>query len=167
MVSRGRDNFSLDSSLNCITFSPDGNFLTSRGREVSCFRRSSYTNCSVFSPKWNFFINRELWSHKLQILALAKPMGWHHIWIVRFAFGRLIVARSLPSVRWRKHFVLQMLFLVFYEFWCWLMDMAVGESENDFVFQMDQMNAGMVTWSPDGQQLAVLTRYLPFSFISW
>ena len=33
-VSRGRDNFSLDSSLNCITFSPDGNFLTSRGREV-------------------------------------------------------------------------------------------------------------------------------------
>ena len=38
--------------------------------------------------------------------------------------------------------------------------MAVGESEIDFVFQMDQMNAGMVTWSPDGQQLAVLTRYL-------
>ena len=54
-----------------------------------------------------------------------------------------------------------MLFLVFYEIWGWLMDMAVGESENDFVFQMDQMNAGMVTWSPDGQQLAVLTRYLP------
>ena len=53
-----------------------------------------------------------------------------------------------------------MLFLVFYEFWCWLKDMAVGESENDFVFQMNQMNAGMVTWSPDGQQLAVLTRYL-------
>ena len=41
-----------------------------------------------------------------------------------------------------------------------LVDMAVGESENDFMFQMDQMNAGMVTWSPDGQQLAVLTRYL-------
>ena len=37
----------------------------------------------------------------------------------------------------------------------------MGESENDFVFQMDQMNAGMVAWSPDGQQLAVLTRYLP------
>ena len=55
-----------------------------------------------------------------------------------------------------------MLFLVFYEIWGWLMDMAVGESENDFVFQMDQMNAGMVTWSPDGQQLAVLTRYIPF-----
>ena len=54
-----------------------------------------------------------------------------------------------------------MLFLVFCEFWCWLMEMAVGESEIDFVFQMDQMNAGMVTWSPDGQQLAVLTRYLP------
>ena len=57
-----------------------------------------------------------------------------------------------------------MLFLVFYEIWGWLMDMAVGESENDFVFQMDQMNAGMVTWSPDGQQLAVLTRYIPFLF---
>ena len=40
----------------------------------------------------------------------------------------------------------------------------MGESENDFVFQMDQMNAGMVTWSPDGQQLAVLTRYIPFLF---
>merc|ERR1711962_466427 len=40
-VSRGRDNFSLDSSMNCITFSPDGNFLTSRGREVCIWKADS------------------------------------------------------------------------------------------------------------------------------
>ena len=33
-VCRGQDNWSLDSSLNAIVFSPDGNFLTSRGHEV-------------------------------------------------------------------------------------------------------------------------------------
>ena len=33
-VSRGKDNFSLDSTYNNIAFSPDGNYLTSRGSEV-------------------------------------------------------------------------------------------------------------------------------------
>jgi len=70
-VSRGRDNFSLDSSLNCITFSPDGNFLTSRGKEVCIWKTDS------------------------------------------------------------------------------------GE-----IVAQCEMNAGMVAWSPDGQQLAVLTRDL-------
>ena len=71
-VSRGRDNFSLDSSSNCITFSPDGNFLTSRGREV-------------------LFDNN--------IFVLVVFVNCEHISMVRFAFGRLIVARLLPSVR--------------------------------------------------------------------
>ena len=33
-VCRGKDNFGFNSTPNGIVFSPDGNFLTSRGREV-------------------------------------------------------------------------------------------------------------------------------------
>jgi len=40
-VCRGKDNFSLGSTLNGIAFSPDGNFLTSRGREACIWRVDS------------------------------------------------------------------------------------------------------------------------------
>jgi len=40
-VVRGKDNFSLGSTLNGIVFSPDGNFLTSRGREACIWRVDS------------------------------------------------------------------------------------------------------------------------------
>ena len=62
-VSRGRDNFSLDSSLNCITFSPDGNFLTSRGREV-LFSNNIFV-LVVFVTVFKFF-------HELHYLHLQK-----------------------------------------------------------------------------------------------
>ena len=53
-VCRGKDNFSLGSTLNGIVFSPDGNFLTSRGREV-------ISNVCIQAKKGNIDIGGIFW----------------------------------------------------------------------------------------------------------
>jgi len=94
-VCRGKDNFTLDSSLNCILFSPDGNFLTSRGREACIWK--SDTGEIVAQCEVN--VGMVAWSPDGKQLAVLRSDVAHEVRIIQLEV-RLRILAALAVAQW-------------------------------------------------------------------